>query len=234
MAGKKRARSPRRKWPRLAALAYVCLLLLAVNLSTGRAGAWLFGSNAADNTFLTPELTVFVDESNDGNTYGEWTPQNIDWGASVDKYVRFTNTGESAVVLRASFAQQWTAANGGETVFLNNLYKTNGSYTAVAQPEWTADGFGNASLWYDGGDGWYYYRQPLAPGESTQTVLESVRFVSPAPAGYAAADYSLAFVAEACQYSENPDNENQQAVWLSFNKTYAESGGTLTWSSSAP
>jgi hypothetical protein len=210
------------------------LLFLGMNLGNSYSYAWLFGSSTADNTFVTPEMDIFVDESNDGINYGTWTPQDIAWGSTVDKYARFTNTGEGAVVIRAAYAQQWSVTSGTDVVQLNNLYANGFVFEEVAQPDWVDGGFLNTTLWYDGGDGWYYYRLPLAPGQSTQTILESVTFVSPAPEGYAAADYALAFKVEATQYSSNPDNENQQAVWLAFAKTYTESGGTLTWSTSAP
>jgi len=215
---------------------YMVLLLLVVGMSigSGYSYAWLFGTSTADNNFLTPEMDVFVDESNDGSTYGTWTPQDIAWGGTVDKYARFTNTGEASVVIRAAYAQQWSVTNGAEVTYLNNLYENGLVFDEIAQPNWIAGGFLNAALWYDGGDGWYYYRQPLAPGDSTQTIMESVTFAAPVPEGYNDADYSLAFTVEACQYSTNPDNENQQAVWLSFAKTYTESGGSLVWSNSAP
>lgn len=215
---------------------YLVLLLLIVGttIGSGYSYAWLFGSSTADNTFITPEMDIFVDESNDGTNYGAWTPQTIAWGDTVDKYARFTNTGEGAVVIRAAYAQNWSVTSGTDITYLNNLYANGFSNDPVAQINWIANGFMNPTLWYDGGDGWYYYRLPLAPGDSTPAVMESVTFVSPTPEGYADADYSLAFTVEACQYSANPDNENQQAVWLSFAKTYTESGGSLVWSNSAP
>lgn len=210
------------------------LLTLGTGFGNSVSYAWLFGSNTADNTFTTPEMNIFIDESNDGTNFGEWTPQDIEWGGTVDKFARFTNTSEAPVVIRASYAQQWTVTNGTEVIQLNNLHQNGSVYENVAQPDWVNNGFLNTALWYDGGDGWYYYRLPLAPGASTQTVLESVTFVTPIPEGYADADYSLAFALEACQYSNNPDNENEQAIWLSFAKTVTESGGSLTWSNSAP
>lgn len=236
MAGQKRKSTRRPKGPEwlIPFFAVFLLLMVGTSFADGYSYAWLFGSNTADNTFETPQLTVEVDESNDGSAYGTWTPQDIEWGATINKYARFTNTGESAIVIRASYAQYWTKTVGPDTERLNNYYDTGSAYANIATPNWVSGGFLNTALWTSGGDGWFYYRLPLAPGANTQDVLESVSFVSPMPDGYIDADYSLAFTVEACQVSANNPNENQQAVWLSFGKTYTESGGSLVWSNSAP
>ncbi|HOU10402.1 MAG TPA: hypothetical protein PL044_11220 [Clostridiales bacterium] len=231
---KKPTRKPRRPEWLIPFFAVFLLLIVGANFADGYSYAWLFGSNTADNTFRTPLLTVNVDESNDGSTYGEWTPQSVAWGTSVDKYARFTNSGQASVVIRASYAQYWTLTEGTDVTRLNNYYDTGSGWANVATPDWNAGGFADTSLWTDGGDGWFYYRRVLAPGQSTPDVLEAVAFVTPAPAGYEDAEYSLVFAVEACQVSLNDPNENQQAVWLNFTKTYTVSGGTLTWSDSAP
>ena len=223
-----------RKWKKLEWVFPLCavILLLVLNMTFANSYsyAWLFGTNNTDNSFITPELEVSVEESNDGAAYGVWTPQDITWGSAVGKHARFTNTGESSIVLRASYAQYWSLTEGSSVRYLNNLYFDGTNYINVATPNWVDNGFLNSTLWHDGGDGWFYYLLPLAPGESTQTVLESVSFVTPAPEGYDISDYSLAFKVEGCQYSKNPDNENQQAVLLTFGKTYTVSGGILAWS----
>lgn len=232
------AKQPRRRTRRAQWLVpvYVVFLLLFIgaNLGDSVSYAWLFGVNITDNTFLTPDLDIFVDESDDGVNYGAWTPQDIDWGGTVDKYARFTNTGEASVVVRAAYARQWAITTSTETIYLNNLYANGFVFDPVAQLNWVDNGFLNTSLWYDGGDGWYYYRLPLAPGDSTVTVLESVSFAYPIPAEYLDADYALLFKVEACQYSTADINENAQAAWLSFGRTYSESGGMLTWTDIAP
>lgn len=210
--------------------AVALLFLMNTSFANSYSYAWLFGTNDADNSFNTPKVEVSVDESNDGGTYGAWTPQDIAWGSTVGKYTRFTNTGESAIVIRACYAQHWSVTAGANITYLNNLFDNGTGYVNVATPNWLDGGLLNNTLWYDGGDGWFYYRSPLPAGASTQTVLESVSFVTPVPAGYDEADYSLIFTVEGCQYSTNPANENQQAVLLTFGKTYSESGGILTWS----
>jgi hypothetical protein len=222
------------KWRKLEWVIPFCAVILLFVLNTSLANsysyAWLFGNNTADNSFITPKAEISVEESNDGNTFGVWTPQDIAWGGTVGKYTRFTNTGESAIVIRACYAQHWSVTEGVNVIYLNNLYDNGTGYVSAATPNWLNGGFLNNTLWYDGGDGWFYYRLPLPAGGSTQTVLESVTFVTPVPEGYGAADYSLIFTVEGCQYSVNPNNENQQAVSLTFGKTYTETGGILTWS----
>lgn len=210
--------------------AVTLLFLTNMSFANSYSYAWLFGTNSADNSFITPIVEISVEESNDGTTYSGWSPQDIEWGSTAGKYTRFTNTGESAIVIRASYAQHWSVTAGADVTYLNNLYDNGSGYVNIATPNWVDGGFLNNTLWYNGGDGWFYYRYPLPVDGSTQTVLESVSFVAPVPEGYDEADYSLIFTVEGCQYSTNTDNENQQAVLLTFGKTYTVSGGSLTWS----
>jgi hypothetical protein len=198
--------------------------------------AYLSGQSSVSNTLKTPIVQTVVDESNDGGFESNWSNPGIVWGGNAAKFVRFTNEGESSVVIRASYAQSWTAEDGS---ILSNTYYAGATaqppyYRPVAVPHWTNEGFGNTAYWYSTGDGWYYYRYPLAPGASTEAILDYVSFALLSDPDYANANYALNFQVESCQYSTNPQNENQQAVWETFRMTYAETAGVLTWSTPAP
>ncbi|MBW6467739.1 MAG: hypothetical protein K0B85_01050 [Coriobacteriia bacterium] len=210
----------------------------AVMLVLGAGFAYAVIASRALNTVTTPALTVAVEEGTDGEHYEGWTDPGTQWGATVPKYVRFTNTGQAHVVMRVSYAQAWTleTTEGGVPVTkqLSNTYRTETAEYAVATLDWTSAGLLNTDLWFDGGDGWYYYRHVLAPGESSDAVLASVTFVEPAPYGYDGAEYQLRFITESCQYSTNLLNKNQEAVWTTFGMTYEEVGGALVWSQTAP
>lgn len=225
----------RRFYMGISTIVLLLVMTAAVKYGIDSAYAWLSGSNSADNVLQLPQFSVMAEESNDGTTFSGWTNPGIDWMNPVPKYTRFTNTGQTAMVLRVGYSEYWTKTlddgQGGTTLqYLSNSF--NGQ--PAATPNWTANGFGNTTLWYNGGDGWYYYRHVLAPGESTEVVLQSVSFLEAASTAYAGAAYALSFNVEGVQYSTNPLNENQQAVWETFLKTYSESAGVLTWSSLAP
>jgi alternate signal-mediated exported protein len=207
------------------------LLVVTSMFGFGNAYAWLSSQNTASNIINTPVAEVAIVEGNTLEDLDGWTPQNISWGNDVLKYVRFSNTGQSTMLIRATYAQTWKTG----TTYLSNLAKTDSGYVNVAQPQWTVSGFTNDSLWwYNTNDGWYYYRKILEPGESTDAVMDKVTFISPEPPGYNGAEYSILFRLESCQYSSNPENENQLASWLTFGTTYTESSGTLTWSTTQP
>jgi len=212
----------------------IAVLIMLVSAYAGDVGAWLQTSHSVDNIINMPLVRAVVEESNDGNNYNGWSSEPVSWGSDVAKYARFSNTGVASVVIRVSYAENWLTA-GPEPAgvqYLSNLY--DGSPIAVLN--WTADGFSNSDLWYNGGDGWYYYRYPLAPNSSTADVLQSVSFIEDVPPGYENAEYSLLFTVESSQYSTKAENENQLAVWATFGMTYTEDGGSglLTWSSVAP
>ena len=211
----------------------VAFMLFAASLTLGfgNAYAWLSGQNSASNIINTPIAEVAIVEGNTLEDIDGWTPQDISWGNDVLKYVRFSNTGQSTMLIRATYAQTWKSG----TTYLSNVIKTDTGYVSVAQPQWTVSGFTNDSLWwYNTNDGWYYYRKVLQPGESTDAVMDKVSFISPKPPGYNEAEYSILFRLEACQYSSNPENENQLASWQTFGTTYSESSGTLIWSTTEP
>lgn len=207
------------------------LLVVTSIFGFGNVYAWLSNQNTASNIINTPVAEVAIVEGNTPEDLDGWTPQNISWGNDVLKYVRFSNTGQSTMLIRATYAQTWKSG----TAYLSNLAKIDSGYVNVAEPHWTISGFTNNSLWwYNTNDGWYYYRKILEPGESTDVVMDKVTFISPEPPGYNGAEYSILFRLESCQYSSNPENENQLASWKTFGTTYTVSSGTLTWSTNQP
>ena len=91
-------------------------LIMAGGWLVGETYAWLTGQTDADNYLNIPRLEALVEESDEGTTYDGWTPKAIDWNAPVPKYTRFTNTGESWIVIRAAYAQYWIEG----TYYLSN------------------------------------------------------------------------------------------------------------------
>lgn len=196
--------------------------------------AWLVGNFKASNVLNTPAVEISIDESNGGILYNGWTSQPVDWGEDIPKYTKFTNESGVYVLLRVSYSQDWVNDSSGSDVYLSNYYRVGENFVSLAVPNWTAEGFENTDIWFDDGNGWYYYRRALAPGESTQDIVDSVSFINMIPTEYSLAEYTLSFKAEVCQYSLNTENENQWASWESFGMTFTESSGTLTWSTDAP
>lgn len=152
----------------------------------------------------------------------------------VKKEVSFKNNSTSAAFLRVCYAENWTKESGTDCFLLNN--QMNGADVAVK--EWK-NGFGTSDsyLWKDGGDGWFYYKKVLKPGEETEKILESVAFpeYSGAYEEYADADYQLYFRMELLQVSDsaftlNSAQVNEKASEQIFGKTAViQSDGIAVW-----
>ncbi len=213
------------------ALAAFALALTTLCLGFGPAYAWLSGKNNVNNTVKTPILQTAIQEGNTSADTNGWDPQPVTWGADVNKFVRFANTGQSSILLRVQYAQSWTKTIDDKTQHLNNLMPTGSSYVPLASPHWTAVGLNNPDRWwYNTADGWYYYRLVLAPGEDTAAVMDFVSFAANPPPEYQGAKYSILFRAEANQYSLQAENENAQAALAAFGAAFTQANGVLTWS----
>lgn len=151
----------------------------------------------------------------------------------VEKKVSFKNDSTSAAFLRVAYAETWKKQSGGEDALLLNN-QVNG--TDVATKNWENGFAENSDLWQDGGDGWFYYKRILKPGESTDEILETVSF--PEYTGdyeeYKDAEYQLYFRMELLQASDsqstlNRDEVNQNASTTVFNKEAVVNGDTVSW-----
>lgn len=150
----------------------------------------------------------------------------------VPKKVTFRNNSTNAALLRVAYAETWKKQSGNDEVLLNN--QING--TDVAAKNWI-NGFGeNSDLWQDGGDGWFYYKKVLKPGETTEDILESVTFPEYREnyKDYKEAEYQLYFRMELLQASDsqstlNRDEVNKKASETVFGKEAVIDGETVSW-----
>lgn len=140
---------------------------------------------------------------------------------TVTKEVSFKNAGTTDVFVRIAYIESWEKKDkNNDPILLSN--QVNGK--DVTTKNW-AEHF--TSKWYDGGDGWFYYRQILPAGQSTEEILNSVTFpddTQGAYQGYGDADYSLYFKVEMLQASTgdatlNKDTVNQEASQTVFGKS---------------
>lgn len=161
-------------------------LFLALSLGIGTTGAVIRHQMSLSNQIKTPTVNVTVEENIEGK------PKN----GVKQKEVSFKNTGTADVFLRMAYAEMWSYTDGtAAPVILPNR-----DSDAMAEISWDKEW---NTHWYDGEDGWYYYRRVLKPDESTEPVTVSVTFpANYADARYAAADYELHFQTEAVQASD--------------------------------
>ena len=116
-------------------------------------------------------------------------------GNVVTKIVEVENTGANEAWVRVKFSVNIALAGDGEA---------DPSLIHLAI---------NDEKWIDGGDGYYYYSEPLAPGETTSEVLRSVSFDKTMGNEYQGATATVDVEAEAVQTANNGASATEAAGW---------------------
>ncbi|WP_343249776.1 BsaA family SipW-dependent biofilm matrix protein [Diplocloster hominis] len=190
----------------------------------------------------------FSTKSYGGETVEKFNPgEGEDWepGATVEKLVTASNTGDYPLYVRVKFDETWTRKDES-TAFIDikandaaseplvnakkilNVFQTN-----------NADGVANVTVddtvvaknlvniggadakWVDGGDGYFYYYKPLEPDNSTEALLESVTFAQDADMGLYGSVITYALCADPDKKLTTPPAD---AVWKSEAELLAGSG----------
>ena len=132
-------------------------LLLLLTVTVGGTIAFLMDSDGPLNNLFNPsQVTTKVEETLNGDT---------------KKDVYITNTGDTEAWIRATVVVTWQDKDG-------NVY----GQAPVAGTNYTA--WTPGADWLTGDDGFYYYRYPVAAGETTANAL----ITSIAPIGTSPAD----------------------------------------------
>lgn len=131
--------------------------------------AWLTSSSQVVNTFTPAHVTCAIDEEFDGTKKSN---------------VQIKNTGDVDAYIRARFIVSWQNANG-------DIY---------GQPPKDSEFELNISpAWAKGDDGYYYYKDSVAPGDHTGafiTLAKVVQRPTDLPEGF---DLAVEIIAEAIQ-----------------------------------
>lgn len=142
-------------------------------------GTWAYFNQTAaiTNPFSTGRYGGSIVESFNPSDGDNWQP-----GATVDKEVVAENTGNSPLLVRVKMAETWSR-NDQNMIAINSEKQPD--FTAVKQAN-AEDGLveGDQTVvwknlaendaWTQGEDGYWYYKGQLAPGATTESLLESV------------------------------------------------------------
>ena len=194
----------------VAALALVLILICTV----GGTLAYVFThSGSVENTFTPSKVTTAVVE----NVNGEETERAPVDGGAVEKIntksnVKIKNTGETEAYIRATVVVTWKKIEMVGNQEVVHVY-------AMAP---TCD-FNSATNWIAGADGYYYYNEQVAPGQTTAELIKGEpRVTGTAPEGYF---LSVEIVASGIQ--STPDSV-VSAEWDNDKVDVTGNNGTLT------
>ena len=144
-------------------------------------GTWAYFNQTAaiTNPFSTGSYGGSIVESFNPSEGDNWQP-----GATVDKEVVAENTGNSPLLVRVKMAETWS--RNGMAGTMPNITSADGdAFLNVSQAD-PNDGetatddtvvhknLADNDAWEKADDGYWYYRGQLAPGATTESLLESV------------------------------------------------------------
>ncbi len=172
-------------------VAAICLAIIAAGTL-----AYFNAEDKAHNVITTGGVGIAVKEwADDEKTQPFEDREGIMPGNVVTKIVEVENTGASEAWVRVKFNVSITLAGEGEAdLSLIHLAIDN-------------------TKWIDGGDGWYYYSEPLASGETTHEVLSSVGFDKTMGNEYQGATATVDVEAQAVQTANNGASATEAAGW---------------------
>mgnify|MGYP000094989988 CR=1 FL=1 len=201
---------------------------LAALAAVGGTWAYFSQSAAITNPFNTGKYGGSVIEHFNPSDGDDWQP-----GATVDKEVIAQNTGDQPLLVRVKMAEKWTAEKrempAFDSVNEGDPDTRNEAFTEVEQNNAT-DGqttgdqtvvhknFADNSMWEEGRDGYWYYRGQLAPGASTEALLESVTLDKDVDLG----EYTTTY-----QYCTTPGKDSVPNADTEWTTASGEDDGTM-------
>ena len=175
-----------------AALALCCLAVLA----TGTL-AYFTAEETAQNVITMGSLKMELVELNEK---GEpWTDvEDIVPGMEVTKEAFVKNTGTVYFYTRVKITKTFVPAQGEEKPELN---------TKLVRLDI------NEKYWEPGNDGFYYYREPVAPDEETEPLFTKVTFSTDMGNEYQNVKVIIDLDAQAVQSRNNGDSATKATGW---------------------
>ena len=191
---------------------------LAALVAVGGTWAYFNQTAAITNPFSTGSYGGSIVESFNPSEGDNWQP-----GATVDKEVVAENTGNSPLLVRVKMAEKWsreseegqlvagtmpniTSADGEAFLNVYQMDKKDGN--TVGDDTVVHKNLADNDAWTQGEDGYWYYKGQLAPGATTEGLLESVTLDKETDMGLYTTTY---------KYCTTPDKDStpgDDAEWL--------------------
>lgn len=181
------------KIPRKSRVFLVAALVLMVAITAGGTLAWLMtNSNSMTNNFVVPEVTPIIYETfSNGKKSNVYVKNEVSSEKGIDVYIR------------VALVPTWETADGNSVApmpaGLSDLDITWGSN------------------WLAHSDGYYYYKEKVAPGANTSNLIESATVKIDSAGAMAGYRMNLQVLAEAIQATEPAVKEAwSETVWDSL------------------
>ena len=180
----------------------VAALALIVGLVAYGTAAYFSGEAHVTNVITTGTIDITLNEyttDEEGNRVA-WPSKGIQGvmpGQSVDKLVSVKNEGTGQAWVRVKVDTAIELAGGAGEVSGKDLLSFD------IQPGWV-----------DGGDGYYYYSQPLSADQTTPELFTAVTFSTDMGNSYQGCTVNVTVYAQAVQVKNNPapDGDVTQVV----------------------
>ena len=194
-------------------LAMILSLSLLLLLVIGTTVAYIYtATNPVKNIFEPSRVACAVVEDDRDPVTGSLV--DID---ETKENVKIQNTGDTDAYIRVAVTVNWASADGTRVWAQKPAQGTD--YTITI----------NNSDWFDGGDGFYYYKKAVSPGGLTSALIDRAALndgVTP-PKGTGGTEYflSVEIVASAIQSTPAKVVEDQWKVSVDENGSLSRAGG---------
>lgn len=197
----------------LAALAVAACLLLAAG---GTTLAYFTDSETAHNVVTSGGVDIgIVEKTKVGDDLLDFPEEGVLGvmpGESVSKIVTVENTGSAPAWVRVKVDRSVLGEDEAELPLAAEVkVKGAGGSDGVAEVEVVS--FEVEDGWVDGGDGWWYWTSPVAPGGSTGVLFDAVSFAKLTPDAYQGCTASVDVSAQAVQSAHNGETVLGAAGW---------------------
>ena len=169
-------------------LIVLAAVVVCIAIAASGTLAYFTAEDTATNVITSGSVKIDVVEvMDDGKPFPEEGITGIMPGQTVSKIVTVKSTGTGDAWIRVKLDANIVSAKGEKLDTGVMEYKLNLS----------------ESGWIDGGDGYYYYTQPVSYGEETAVLLEEVSFSKLMGNEYQSCTATVKVLAEAVQVKHN-------------------------------
>lgn len=180
------------------------LVIVIASLSLGTL-AYFNSSTIAHNVITSGNIDIeLVEKTKDGDALIDFPEGGIKGvlpGTDVSKIVTVKNRGSGTAWIRVKVTSQITGKEA-----LPDAIEIGGEKIPVMT-------FAIGNDWIDGGDGYYYYKNPVATGGTTTALLEQVHFAKEMGNEYQNCTANLIVEAQAVQTANNGETVLAAAGW---------------------